>query len=73
MNILVIAPHPDDEVLGVGGTMARHASRGDRVFVCVVTRCYQPREGEDLPSYSVRILTTASPGPARGMSTWRTA
>ena len=38
MNILVIATHPDDEVLGCGGTIARHVSRGDRVDVLVVTR-----------------------------------
>jgi LmbE family N-acetylglucosaminyl deacetylase len=38
MNIIVIAAHPDDEVLGCGGTIARHASRGDRVDVLVVTR-----------------------------------
>ena len=38
MNILVIATHPDDEVLGCGGTIARHAARGDRVEVLVVTR-----------------------------------
>ncbi|MBN1440978.1 MAG: PIG-L family deacetylase [Anaerolineales bacterium] len=38
MNILVIATHPDDEVLGCGGTIARHASRGDKVDVLVVTR-----------------------------------
>jgi LmbE family N-acetylglucosaminyl deacetylase len=38
MNILVIATHPDDEVLGCGGTIVRHVSRGDRVEVVVVTR-----------------------------------
>jgi LmbE family N-acetylglucosaminyl deacetylase len=38
MNILVIATHPDDEVLGCGGVIARHAARGDRVEVVVVTR-----------------------------------
>ena len=38
MNILVIAAHPDDEVLGCGGTIARHATRGDRVDVLIVTR-----------------------------------
>lgn len=38
MNILVVATHPDDEVLGCGGVIARHASRGDRVEVVVVTR-----------------------------------
>jgi len=38
MNILVIAPHPDDEVLGCGGTIARHVAQGDTVSVLVVTR-----------------------------------
>ncbi len=38
MRIAVIAPHPDDEVLGCGGVMARHAAEGDEVFVIVVTR-----------------------------------
>ena len=33
MNVLVIAAHPDDEVLGCGGTMARHAASGDTVDV----------------------------------------
>lgn len=32
-RILVVAAHPDDEALGCGGTMARHAERGDSVHV----------------------------------------
>lgn len=37
MNILVIAPHRDDEILGVGGTILKRKANGDRVSVCVVT------------------------------------
>lgn len=42
MKVLVVAPHPDDEVLGCGGTIARHFSDGDNVQVCIVTKAYRP-------------------------------
>jgi N-acetylglucosamine malate deacetylase 1 len=34
---LVLAPHPDDEVLGCGGTIARLVAEGARVDVAIVT------------------------------------
>jgi len=40
--IMVVAPHPDDEVLGVGGTIARLASEGAEVHVVIITRGYPP-------------------------------
>lgn len=30
-NILVVAAHPDDEILGAGGSMAKHSANGDTV------------------------------------------
>ena len=37
MNILVIAAHPDDEVLGCGGAMARWAAEGHAVHTLLVS------------------------------------
>lgn len=37
MNIIVIAPHPDDEVLGVGGTILRCKDAGAKVAWLIVT------------------------------------
>src|ERR1700755_2466056 len=39
---LVIAPHPDDEVLGAGGTIARLSAAGNDVYVAVVTEGKPP-------------------------------
>ncbi len=37
MNVLVFAPHNDDEVLGVGGTICKYSESGHSVYVCEVT------------------------------------
>lgn len=37
MNILVFAPHNDDEILGVGGTVAKFIREGHRVTICEIT------------------------------------
>ena len=44
MRILVFAPHNDDEVLGVGGTIAKYAKQGHEVFVCEVTSWIENQE-----------------------------
>jgi len=36
-SILIIAPHPDDEVLGCGGVISKLSTAGCKVFVAVVT------------------------------------
>lgn len=51
MNILIFAPHRDDEILGVGGTLLKRKAAGDRVTVCVVTA----REGQVLPPSTARL------------------
>ena len=37
-KILFIAPHPDDETLGCGGTILRHQECGDRLYWLIVTQ-----------------------------------
>src|SRR5262245_198206 len=36
-RVLAVAPHPDDEACGCGGTLVRHKRRGDRVCVAYIT------------------------------------
>ena len=36
MNVLIIAPHPDDEVLGMGGTIKK-LSKKNNIILCVVS------------------------------------
>ena len=38
MKVLVIAAHPDDEILGCGGALLKHKEAGDIIDVCIVTR-----------------------------------
>lgn len=44
---LVIAPHPDDEILGCGGTIARLTAMGRRVEVVIVTTGMPPTYSAD--------------------------
>jgi LmbE family N-acetylglucosaminyl deacetylase len=37
LNVLVLAPHADDEVLGCGGVIRRHVLEGDVVTIAVMT------------------------------------
>lgn len=36
-KILVFAPHPDDDVIGCGGSIAKHTKQGSKVTVVYMT------------------------------------
>ncbi|QOZ52007.1 PIG-L deacetylase family protein [Bradyrhizobium sp. CCBAU 53338] len=54
-TILVCAAHPDDEILGCGGTMARHVDRGDSVHVVFVADGIESRKA--MNAERERLLT----------------
>lgn len=45
-KILVIAAHPDDEILGCGGVMAKHAKAGDSVYSAILAEGITSRDLE---------------------------
>ena len=44
-NILIVAAHPDDEVLGCGATITRHAEAGDSVCALILGEGVTSRKG----------------------------
>jgi N-acetylglucosamine malate deacetylase 1 len=37
VNVLVVSPHPDDDAIAMGGTIAKHVVEGDQVSILYVT------------------------------------
>jgi LmbE family N-acetylglucosaminyl deacetylase len=37
-NFLIVAPHPDDEILGCGGIIKKYSQSGHLVYILIVTR-----------------------------------
>ena len=36
-RVLIIAPHPDDETIGLGGSIAKMSNRGDDIYVLTIS------------------------------------
>ncbi len=51
MNYLIVVAHPDDEVLGAGGSIYKWTHNGNKVDVCIMcteakARAYRPKDAE---------------------------
>ena len=44
-RVAVIVAHPDDEVLGCGGTIRRHVLAGDEVWIVILADGETSRDG----------------------------
>lgn len=58
-KVLVVVAHADDEVLGCGGTIARHVSEGDMVKVLIVADGESSRDGFEGKEIQVRRQNNA--------------
>ncbi len=70
-RVLLLAPHPDDDVLGCGGTAALHAEQGDPVHVLVAFGGLEgdPDERWDPREYAaIRRRETRAAGSHLGLS-----
>jgi LmbE family N-acetylglucosaminyl deacetylase len=58
MRVLVVAAHPDDEILGCGGTMARLAREGGEVRIAILAEGMSSRyaQREDADQQQLRHL-----------------
>jgi len=66
--ILVVAAHPDDEVLGCGGTIAKHVSNGDHVHVVFMADGVGSRGGELDQTMQERVLAMNTAAKILGTS-----
>jgi LmbE family N-acetylglucosaminyl deacetylase len=65
-RVLIVAAHPDDEVLGCGGTIARHVAEGDDVHLLFVAdgetaRGMKARPNRNFMAYEAAKLLGAKP------------
>ena len=57
-RVLVIAAHPDDEVLGCGGTIAKHADNGDEINILIVSEGSTSRQTKRDPKSASKELNS---------------
>ena len=66
MKVLVLAAHPDDEVLGCGGTIARSVAEGHRVTVAILGQGAASRHNPGTPEAAAEIAELVQTSRAAG-------
>jgi LmbE family N-acetylglucosaminyl deacetylase len=61
MNILVVAAHPDDEVLGCGGTIAQHTAAEDEVQVIFMAAGRDDTRSRTMALNAANVMKTRTP------------
>ena len=56
MNVLIIAAHPDDEILGMGGTIAKHTSQNDNVSIIYMATGVTARKELSKSEYEIKNI-----------------
>ncbi len=56
MNILVVAAHPDDEILGLGGTLLKHIQNNDKVSTIILSQGRNNKIDKKLNSKLAKFL-----------------
>lgn len=67
MRILVVAAHPDDELLGAGATIAKHIANGDNVTVLIMADCLSARDRDRIDRREPLAVPASSMGAAMEM------
>ncbi len=57
-TILVVAAHPDDEILGCGATVAKHVRAGDAVHVLILAEGVTSRDAKRRPEKRAKELSS---------------
>jgi LmbE family N-acetylglucosaminyl deacetylase len=60
LQVLIVAPHPDDEAMGCAGTALRHVAAGDRVTVAIATDGRRSRAMPEAESMAQRRKAEAT-------------